>query len=519
MSFFFIWSGIVFLLIGVICLVVWKTHAQVRFRSKLILTFLLFVAIPVIPLTYMTASLLTGSARVLLPDTIGEALNCSLNCLRTQFAEKGERFFEAYSDNLNSDPQTLKAFDIQSMSLFKIDPDTVTLIRHTGSSDHWDKFLEPQDILQRFCYGTSSRLIKNKHQEWFCLYRAQTDSTILVLKYPIDPKMAQSRRKIETALIMVNTLSMIRESVMQKKIIWVLAVFWIIGLICLAWVASQRLSGEMTRPIRALVNGMEQVASGNLEHQVQTKANDEFKYLVDRFNAMTKDLRDTRERLLQAERLAAWQAVARQISHEIKNSLTPISISLHRIKKQLGPSIPSKIKSSMQTIEEEMRMLQNMAAEFSNFARMPEPTMENIQINEIARTALQLLKHSHHAIRFHESFDSDIPTIIADRDQMKRMLNNLLKNAVEALDETGDIWIKTETVFGDKKIRLEIRDSGKGMDENARSHIFQPYFTTKKGGTGLGMAMVRQIIESHNGSIHISSYPGKGTTVTIQLPT
>jgi len=515
---FFAWVGIACMLVGLLYLLIRKIHSKSRFRTKLTMIFLLFVAIPVIPLTYMAASLLTGSASLLLPDTIGEALNSSLNCVRIQLVEKGEYFLDKHPNPFDTDPQSLADFSIHSLSYYKINPDTAILIRHITHTNQFNEVPAPREILQRFGYGSSSRLLKKGQHEWFCLYRTGPDSTMIVLKYLIDTRLAQSRQRIETALIMVNTLSMIKESVIQKKIIWVLAVLWIAGLIGLAWLASQRLSREMTRPIQALVHGMDQVAVGNLNYQIQTKANDEFKYLVDQFNIMTKDLQHTHERLLQAERLAAWQAVARQISHEIKNSLTPISISLHRIKKQLGSSIPSNIISSIHTIEEEMAMLQTMATEFSSFARMPKLNIEKIQMNEIVQAACQLMRNCHPNIQFQLSLDSDAQPIIADRDQMKRVVNNLLKNAVEAIDKTGNVWITTKTILNNNITQLEIRDSGKGIDENTRPFIFQPYFSTKKRGTGLGMTMVDQIIKAHHGSIQVSSIPDQGTQITVELP-
>ena len=519
MPLFLMWIGITAVFLTGISVVIWKINPGEHFRAKLTITFLLFVAVPNVPLTYMTASLLTGSARMLLPDTIGEALTRSLDCLRIQIAEKGEAFAQTHYERMRFSRQDLLAGNIQTLTLCKIEKDTVISQQHIAlSSAYQEPPISQTEIRQRFAYGNSSHLFEQNRHDWFCYFQARPDSTMLVIKYPVDTKLAESRRQIETALIMVNTLSVIRESVLKKNIIWALALVLIAGLLVLTWIVSKKLSGEMTHPIRALVHGMEKVASGDLAYQVRTEAKDEFRFMIDRFNAMTVDLRETHERLLQAERLAAWQAVARQISHEIKNSITPVTISLHRIKKDLGSSIPSKVLESMRTIEEEMTMLQNMAAEFSEFARMPEPKRSRIDLNDTVRSASQLMENTHPGIRFHVNLDTDLLEVYADLNQLKRVLNNLLKNAAEAIEDEGDIWINTVCLSRKKTVRLEVRDTGKGMDATAISRIFQPYFTTKKRGTGLGMAMVYKIIEAHQGSIQISSTPGEGTNITILLP-
>lgn len=520
MVFFLVWSGGTFFVLGLFCLIVWKKNPQQRFRTRLTIVFLLFVAIPTLPLTLITASLLTGSTQMLIPVQIEEALNLSLDCLKSQIAEKGTHYLNSHEGQDIWDMKALSMAGISSLSLYKIQPDSILLIQQKyGITDHPRGVYLPSASLlyQRMGYKTSSQIIQHDNQDWYCLYRSGNDSSIIVIQYPVDPELSKARERIESALSMVNTLSLIKESILQKKMIWLLATFIMSALLALTWIVSQRLSRDMTSSMRSLVSGMRQVAEGNLSYQISAKGNDEFRFIIDQFNNMILDLRTTRHRLLQAERLAAWQTVARQMSHEIKNSLTPIALSLHRMKSQLPDSSPDA-QQSLKIIEEEMTIFQNMATEFSDFARMPELVHSQIQLNILIESTIKLFNHTTAIIGFHLDLDPKLPSIIADHDQIKRVLNNLIKNTVESIEQRGDIWIETRWKKEDHQIEVSIRDGGKGMDAVTMERIFEPYYTTKKRGTGLGMAMVKKIIDAHEGIIQITSKPGNGTCVRILLP-
>lgn len=457
---------------------------------------------------------------MLFPVQIEEALNLSLDCLKTQIAEKGNHYLNSSNGKDIWDSNTLFVSGMSRISLYKIQPDTILLLQQRyGHTNNPKDFLLPSESLirQRTGYGTSSQIVRYDNQDWFYLYRYENDSTLLLLQYPVDQKLSKARERIETALSMANTLALFKESILKKNLIWILAALMITGLMGLTWIVSRRLSRGMTVSMQALVTGMEQVAEGNLTYQITCKGKDEFQFLIDQFNKMILDLKTTRDRLLTAERLAAWQTIARQISHEIKNSLTPIAISIHRMKPQLSDASP-KVREGILTIEEEMAMLQNMAAEFSDFSRMPEPVMSPIHLNDLIQSAVNLFRNTVGSIKFHLNLEPELLPIDADRDQIKRVLNNLIKNAVESIGKNGDIWIETGLTREDHQIEFNIRDTGTGMDAETLERLFEPYYTTKQRGTGLGMTMVKKIIDAHQGIIHIDSTPGKGTTIKILLP-
>jgi nitrogen fixation/metabolism regulation signal transduction histidine kinase len=234
---------------------------------------------------------------------------------------------------------------------------------------------------------------------------------------------------------------------------------------------------------------------------------------------MTHELGTSRQRLLKAERLAAWQQVARQISHEIKNSITPIAIALRRLHAQLGDeSLTPRTSESLRSIEDELHALESMAAEFSEFARMPEPKKSSIGLNDIVRSVARLIEPASGLVKIDTHLQPDLPVVEADAGQMKRVIHNLIKNAVEASHNTGTVIVSTREAQEPKHaVEIEIQDQGEGMDEETIEKMFQPYFTKKKKGTGLGLAIVQKIIDDHHGEIRVNSKKNRGTTITVSL--
>jgi two-component system nitrogen regulation sensor histidine kinase NtrY len=234
---------------------------------------------------------------------------------------------------------------------------------------------------------------------------------------------------------------------------------------------------------------------------------------------MASDLQTSRQQLLKAERMAAWQEVARQISHEIKNSLTPISISLRRLRNQGKESaLPVKMTDSLNAIEAELRVLEKMAAEFSAFARMPEPEKVLLHINDLIKSTVLLLTPRFKEHKLITRLSEDLDPIQADGEQLKQVINNLIKNSVEASPPKKPVTITTKQADSqDYLIEIEITDQGKGLNPDEIDKLFKPYYTTKMGGTGLGLTIVQKIVESHSGRILVESEPGHGTRIRLQL--
>ncbi|MBN1254023.1 MAG: PAS domain-containing protein [Deltaproteobacteria bacterium] len=225
--------------------------------------------------------------------------------------------------------------------------------------------------------------------------------------------------------------------------------------------------------------------------------------------------------LIKMQRLSAWREVAKRIAHEIKNPLTPIQLSAQRIYKKYRSKIgrdAGVFEECTNTIIHQVTELKNLVNEFSNFARMPAVTPTPNDLNEIINSSLILFKEAHRDIRFHFSPDPDLPVFKVDRDQMKRVLINILDNAVAAVDGDGVIEIEVKYDPSLQMVTLELRDNGCGVPDEDKPRLFEPYFSTKKAGTGLGLAIVNTIISDHNGYIRVRDNHPKGTKFIIDLP-
>jgi nitrogen fixation/metabolism regulation signal transduction histidine kinase len=293
-----------------------------------------------------------------------------------------------------------------------------------------------------------------------------------------------------------------------------------------ALVAAVLLSGRIARPVRELAEGARRVAAGDLEAAVPVATTDEIGQLAGSFNAMTADLRDSRERLLQAERVAAWREMARRLAHELKNPLFPIQLSIETLRRVLdqeqkgdvtaGPRFAALFRESSETIIEELGSLRKIIDEFSQFARMPRPQPAPTDVNALVEHTLALHRARMDGVVVETELAADLPPANVDRDLLSRALANLVVNAREAMPDGGTLRVRTAAEA--PGVSVQVEDTGPGLNEEERTRLFTPYYTTKRGGTGLGLAIVQGIVSDHGGRVQVKTEPGKGTTFTLLLP-
>jgi signal transduction histidine kinase len=284
------------------------------------------------------------------------------------------------------------------------------------------------------------------------------------------------------------------------------------------------LSGRIAGPVRALAARARGVAAGDLENTVALDAPDEVGELARAFAAMTAELRTSRERLVQAERVAAWREMARRLAHELKNPIFPIQLSIETLRRALDQGGPAPdaarfqalFRESSDTILDELRSLRFIVEEFSQFARMPPPRLAPTDLGDLAQRVVALYGARAGAVRIETALAPGLPMVSADRDLIGRALGNLVANALEAMPDGGTLSVRTRAEADG--VVLEVSDTGPGLTEEQRTRLFTPYYTTKKGGTGLGLAIVQGIVSDHGGRIQVESSPGAGTTFTLVLP-
>ena len=297
-------------------------------------------------------------------------------------------------------------------------------------------------------------------------------------------------------------------------------------------------ASAISQPIAQLREGLEAVGEGRFARILPVTTRDEIGELVQTFNDMRAQLAQQRRKLAQQEREMAWREMARQVAHEIKNPLTPMKLSVQHLKrafqrKQSDLEAPGAEDSSFaalfsritDTLIDQINTLSRIANEFSSFARLPTRVPEPLDVNEVAREAVQLMREEAPDDAVVADWHRAPLVVEADREELRRVCINLLKNALQAIPDEHDphIQVATQhhtptTTHPDGYAELTVRDNGTGIPADKRDKIFQPNFSTKTSGTGLGLAIAHKTITELEGSITFSTTEGVGTTFRIRLP-
>jgi signal transduction histidine kinase len=279
------------------------------------------------------------------------------------------------------------------------------------------------------------------------------------------------------------------------------------------------ISRWLTRTLNIVIS---QFSRLNLQRneRIQWPYDDEIGLLVKEYNKMVKKVEENAALLAQSERESAWREMARQVAHEIKNPLTPMKLNIQYLQQALSGNHPNArelVERVSVSLVEQIDNLSYIASEFSNFAKMPEARPEEIDLNSLLDTALELyLNDKEVQVSLRKS--TDLLNVYADRSQLLRVFNNLLQNAKQAIPSDREGIIQVSVEKKENNALISVKDNGEGIPEEMVHKIFQPYFTTKSSGTGLGLAMTRKIIEFWRGKIWFETEEGEGTTFFIELP-
>ena len=286
----------------------------------------------------------------------------------------------------------------------------------------------------------------------------------------------------------------------------------------IATIMAYIVSKYITRSLKTISDKLDQTRlSKRNEKIILNNPSEEIGNLVDAYNSMVDELGESAVKLAKSEREQAWREMAKQVAHEIKNPLTPMRLSVQSFERKFDvndPNILKKVSEYTKTLIQQIDTMSNIASAFSNFADMPAQQNETLNVVKTVKLALDIFNEDY--IRF----ISDEKEIIAnlDRTQLVRIVTNLVKNAIQSISdqEQGKIVV---SVFSEKdKVKISVADNGIGILEENKEKIFEPKFTTKTSGMGLGLAMVKNIVESYKGEITFSTVEGKGTVFTVSFP-
>lgn len=320
------------------------------------------------------------------------------------------------------------------------------------------------------------------------------------------------------ALKKYGQIQALKSSILKEVLLFTL--FYFLVVIVLSLLVGYFFISRITRPLLDLTRATRELANDNLDIRLNVPSGGEIGRLQDAFRKMVEDLKTARDERALAERRATWQNVARTIAHEIKNPLTPIKLSTERMyDKYLNESrdFPQVIKSTTETILSEIGNLQKLVDTFHQYAKFPDPILQEESLNTIAEETLALFAGETTAVR--RELDPSLPALMLDKGQIKQALFNLVKNSLQSLEEIkreGRVLVKTQ--YAEHRVFLMVEDNGCGISEENRKRLFQPYFTTKQQGSGIGLALTERIVNLHGGKILCTSREGEGTLFKIILP-
>ncbi|MEO9075809.1 MAG: ATP-binding protein, partial [Gelidibacter sp.] len=289
-------------------------------------------------------------------------------------------------------------------------------------------------------------------------------------------------------------------------------------MLILAIVLAYFLSSYITKSLKAI---SEKIKATRLEKRNKKieidSSSEEIVTLVRSYNNMIDELEESAVKLATSEREQAWREMAKQVAHEIKNPLTPMRLSVQSFQRKFDhddPEIYQKLDEYSKTLIQQIDTMSSIASAFSNFARMPAQQNETLNVVEIVKLALDIFSEDYIV------FIADEKEIISklDRTQLIRVVTNLVKNATQAIMDDVDPKVVVSVMSEGGMVKIAVSDNGKGISEESMLRIFEPKFTTKSSGMGLGLAMVKNIVETYNGTITFTSQKGRGTIFTVTFP-
>ena len=383
----------------------------------------------------------------------------------------------------------------------------------------------PEEAFIRSLEGKPVRITDSVSNRTSALVKLDNfiDTYLYIVKF-LDPNVINYLKQTSDA---VSFYYSVQNRKSGLKITFAIIYVLIVSLLLfLSIIISITFARRLTKPIINLINASEKISEGDLDTKVpEIDSDKEFEKLNNNFNLMINKLKAQQDKLLIAERHTAWESVARKLAHEIKNPLTPIQLSIDRIKEKYLPTVGNDNKnfsSYLDTINKQIKDIEHLVNEFSDFARMPKPIFKEINLYNVISRSLKLNELSEKKIKFSITKEG-VFKIMGDEEQLNRVFINIIKNSIESIhlknnknvDFKGkiDIEINQDSDY----IYVEITDDGIGFDHVDKAKMLTPYYTTKEKGTGLGLSVVTKIINDHNSTIVFNSIK-EGAKIKISLP-
>jgi two-component system, NtrC family, nitrogen regulation sensor histidine kinase NtrY len=422
-----------------------------RLRGRLILVFVVATILPLGLTLWTTMSLLNWSLDL--------APLAELDAVSKSLEATGREFYKTSCELLRRDAAEGRAEPV------KLPPPDAQAFWDSGAPEQFELSGDRSDRLNYF--------VRHDNEVWKYskpLGAAMADLTDQIgaaRQALAKPKVRDLRRGFSGTLIVVASA------------------LWLASLGGMIYVAAR-----ISRPVQQLTRGLGRVAAGDLDARVEAAGDDEIGGAMRAFNHMADEMQQARERLIHMTRVASWQALARKMAHEVKNSLTPIRLTMEEIISRHGKTDTAFLEQAAQIVADEVTTLERRVRAFSEFASEPPVMPGEIDLNALVEERIAFLKSSHPEVIYNMRLAPELPRAVADPDLIRGVLTNLLENAAEAAKPGGTVLASTSA--NGSKLAIEVHDSGPGLSAQAKSSLFEPTISFKKGGMGLGLSIARR---------------------------
>jgi two-component system nitrogen regulation sensor histidine kinase NtrY len=428
-------------------------------RHKLILAFMAATLVPTAAILWISAALLEHSLSYVATE--------DLDLLSKSLERIAREYYRQSCEDLKED----------------VESGRVTAERVTPG-----KSLPESSPLRQFWEsGESDRFVLSDPEGDKLNYFVRRSSEVWIYSRTLDGvKMEELTRQYKQARAQVEKFQQLD---LRKGITYTLillsALVWALALVSMVYLANR-----ISRPIQDLTAGLHRLAAGDFENRLDSSRHDEIGRAVQAFNHTADHLRQSRDRLIYLTQIASWQTLARKMAHELKNSLTPIRLTVDEILARQPAGDPEFLQQAAKIVIEEVESLERRVRAFSEFAAEPSVNARPLDLNAVVEERVQFLKVAHPDIQYQIELTDDLSPAYADADQVKGILTNLLENAAEAAGAGGKVRAITGNL--DDKLKVEVHDSGPGLSEEARRSLFEPSISFKKQGMGLGLSISRK---------------------------
>lgn len=455
-----------------------------RLHYKLILIFLAATLIPTGAILWMSAAL----------------LNYSLSYAATEDMDRLSQSLEDVARN----------YYRQSCEILKKDS-----VSGTIEARKWNpgEFSDQQAALEQFWEsGEPERFARSQANGDRLLYLVRKDAEVWVYSKPFGLSMTELEKQLQQTR---SQLEVLRQHDLRKGFTLTLLVLsgivWILALASVFYMANR-----ISSPIRELTNGLHRLAGGDFDVRVRTDRRDEIGQAIRAFNHTADHLQQSRNRLIYLTQIASWQKLARKMAHELKNSLTPIRLTVEEIVARHTSEDRQFLDKAAGVVIREVESLQRRVRAFSDFAAEPVTKTESLDMNSLLKERIQFLSVEHPDVHYAFEPCSSLPAIRADADQVRGILTNLLQNAAEAAGPDGKVLAITRKK--QSTLVVEVYDSGSGLSEEARHSLFEPSISFKKNGMGLGLSISRKNALLAGGDLSLIEGMMEGTGFRLELP-